>query len=296
MPPSTSCGDPRTSSSAGPSPRYRRAGSSPSGCTIGGALLLGIAAARGGLGRLPSGRQVAASVALGVLLLLVGNGGITIAEKNIDSYIAALLASSTPIVVALFDALLLRKRLASGRILGILFGFGGVALLLYNGRSVGSSLSPALLAGVAGVIGWGLATSLGHRVPVHGDNTVNSGIQMLFVGVVCLLGSIVFGPPPAAVFSSVSGASVFGVLYLGVIGSLAFSAYTYLVAAEPAERIVTYALVNPLIALLIGLGFGGESPTPLLGIGFPLILVGVAFMFYGERAMGWLRSRAAKRE
>ena len=83
---------------------------------IGGGLLLGVAAGRGGLRKLPSARNILSSIALGILLLLLGNGGITIAEQNVDSYIAALLASSTPLIVAVFDSLLLRKTLTVGRV------------------------------------------------------------------------------------------------------------------------------------------------------------------------------------
>ena len=259
--------------------------------TIGGALLLGVSAARGGLRRLPSARNIVSSVILGILLIMVGNGGITVAERNVDSYIAALLASSTPIVVAVFDGVLLRKRLSLARVLGVVIGFGGVAVLLYNGRSLGSSFNPAVLIGLAGVLSWGLATSLGHRFPVSGDNTVNSGIQMLFVGIASLVISLIVGPAPAVVVSSMSAASLLGVLYLGVFGSLAFSAYTWLVMVEPAERVVSYALVNPLIALVIGLGLAGEPATPLLHLGVPLALVGLAFMLYGERFFAWLGSR-----
>lgn len=263
--------------------------------TIGGALLLGVSAARGGLKRLPSLRNVVSSAVLGILLIMVGNGGITIAERNVDSYIAALLASSAPIVVAVFDGLLLRKRLTLARLLGVVIGFGGVAVLLYNGHSLGSSFNPSVLIGLLGVLSWGLATSLGHRFPVSGDNTVNSGIQMLFVGIVSLAISLAAGPSPAILVSSMSMASLVGVLYLGVVGSLAFSAYTYLVSVEPAERVVSYALVNPLIALVIGLGFAAESATPLLHFGVPLALVGLAFMLYGERFFAWLGSRTMRR-
>ena len=124
---------------------------------------------------------------------------------------------------------------------------------------------------------------------------MNSGIQMLFVGIVSLIGSLILGPAPGSVVSAMSAASLFGVLYLAVVGSAAFSAYTYLVAVEPAERVVSYALVNPLIALLIGLGFASESPTPLLHLGVPLALIGLVFMLYGERVFAWLRARAATR-
>jgi drug/metabolite transporter (DMT)-like permease len=263
--------------------------------SIGGALLLGFSAARGALRKMPAAKEILSAVALGSLLLLAGNGLITLAERTIDSYIASLLASSTPILVALFDALLLRKRLTLPRILGVAIGFAGVAVILYNGQSLLSSLTPAVLLGLVGVVSWALATSLGHRFPVSGDNTVNSGIQMLFVGVICLLGALIAGPTPAAMVGAVSRASLFGVLYLGVVGSLAFSAYTYLVAVEPAERVVSYALVNPLIALLIGLGLGGESATPGLAYGVPLALAGLGLMLYGEKLLSRLRGREPRK-
>jgi drug/metabolite transporter (DMT)-like permease len=259
--------------------------------TIGGMLLLGMAGARGGLRKLPDVKAILSSVALGMLLILGGNGLITLAERSVDSYIASLLASSTPILVALFDTMLLRKRLTLTRVLGVAIGFAGVAVLLYDGQSLAGTFSPAVLIGLCGVLSWGLATSLGHRFPVSGDSTVNSGIQMLFVGLGCLVAALIAGPSPARLVAGMSGASLFGVLYLGVIGSLAFTAYTYLVNAEPAERVVSYALVNPLIALLLGLGFGGETATPYLAYGVPLALVGLGFMLYGERIATWVRGR-----
>jgi drug/metabolite transporter (DMT)-like permease len=258
---------------------------------IGGGLLLGLSAARGGLKKRPSMRSILSAIVLGTLLLLAGNGGITIAEMKVDSYVAALLASSTPIFVALFDSLLLRKPLTLARVLGVVIGFGGVAVLLYNGHSVASSLNLFVLIGLGGVLCWGLATSLGHRFPVSGDNTVNSGIQMLFVGVVSLVICLVIGPSPGEVLKAASLLSVIGVLYLGVVGSAAFSAYTYLVAVEPAERLVSYALVNPIIALVLGLWLASETPTPYLAIGVPLALVGLAFMLYGGRFFAWLRTK-----
>ena len=258
---------------------------------IGGGLLLGVAAGRGGLRKLPSARNILSSVVLGVLLLLLGNGGITIAEQNVDSYIAALLASSTPLIVAVFDSLLLKKTLTVARVLGVVLGFAGVAVLLYNGHSLRTTLNASVLIGAGGVLGWGLGTSLGHRFPVSGDNMVNSGIQMLFVGIVSLLVCIVIGPAPGHVLAAASLVSAAGVLYLGVVGSAAFSAYTYLVAVEPAERLVSYALVNPIIALALGLWLAAETPTPFLAIGVPLALVGLAFMLYGERFFAWLRAK-----
>ncbi len=253
--------------------------------TIGGVLLLGFSIFRGTLRSLPPWRELAAAAVSGILLLLVGNGLITIAEREVDSYIAALLASSAPILVAVLDRLVIRKTLTPTRILGVVFGFAGVSLMLYNGGSLTASFSPAVLVCAAGVASWGLGTSLGHRFPVSKDNTVNSGIQMLLVGLVSLFGGLIFNAPARGFIAGISARSAIGVLYLGVVGSLAFSAYTYLISHEPAERIVSYALVNPLIALFLGLALDRETPTRFLFLGVPLILCGLAFTFYGERLM-----------
>ena len=168
-----------------------------------------------------------------------------------------------------------------------------MALLLYDGRSLASSLDAPVLLGLAGVLIWGFGTSLGHRFPVSGDNTVNSGVQMLVTGLVSLAITLLAGHRPAEVAAAMSPSSLFGVAYLAVVGSIAFSAFTYLVKHEPAERVVSYALVNPVIALVLGLAVGNESPKPLIAVAFPILLVGLGFMLYGERLAGWIRRRRA---
>ena len=263
--------------------------------TVGGGLLLAFAAATGRLRKLPTLPQIGSSLVLGFLLLLVGNGLISVAERTIDSYIAALLSASTPILVAVFDRFLLRKRLALIRVLGIAGGFAGVGLLLYNGQPMGSSLNTAILIDLAGVLSWSLATSLGHRFAVPGDSLVNSGVQMLFVGVVALAGSLAFGVAPAEVIAGASVMSLLSVLYLAVVGAAAYAAFTYLVTREPAARVVSYAVVNPLIALLLGLGLGAESSTRFLWAGVPLVLLALLLMLYGEKVAAWLKARSGSR-
>ncbi len=259
--------------------------------TIGGMLLLAFAAATGRLRRLPSLTEVAAAALMGALLLLVGNGLITVAELRVDSYIAALLASSTPITVALFDRVLLGRRLSLVRVLGVALGFGGVALLLYDGGSLAGSLQPPVLFGLAGAVSWSLATSLGHRFPVHGDSLVNSAMQMLFTGIASIAITLAAGHTAASVAAQISLSSLWGVAYLAIVGSIAFVAFVYLVSVEPAERVVSYALVNPVIAIFLGLLVGGETPTPFLAFGSPLIVLGLAFMLYGERLVAALPPR-----
>ncbi len=242
----------------------------------------------------PTFAQIGSSVLLATLLLLGGNGLISYAEKGIDSYLAALLISSTPLMVAVFDAVILKKRVTLFRIVGIIIGELGVVLLIYDGRSVSTSLSPELVLVILAVLLWSLATSLGHRFKVYPDNTVNAGIQMLFAGSVALIYSLFSGDLTVSSLYGFSTRSIAGLLYLATIGSLAFSAYTYLLNHEPAYRVVSYALVNPVIAVLLGFLAGNESAVPYLAEGFPLILVGLAVMLYGRMIFERIKGRRSK--
>jgi drug/metabolite transporter (DMT)-like permease len=258
---------------------------------LGSALLLGLALAGRRFVGWPTARQLFASLLVGALLLVGGAGLITIAEQNVDSYLAALIIASTPMVVAFFDRVLLGKRISAVNAVGIAIGIGGVSLLLYNGSSFAASLTPSVLLVIAGVGCWGLGTSLGHKLKGYPDPLVNSAVQMLLMGIVCTAGSALFYPPVGQILPKVTLASGLALLYLSTMGSLAFAAYTYLIANEPAIRVVSYSLVNPLIATLLGLVLGDESPVPLLAAGLPLVLLGVSLMLYGETVLRALRKR-----
>ncbi|MCD6121007.1 MAG: EamA family transporter [Spirochaetales bacterium] len=249
----------------------------------GGTFFLLFALIKRKLNPIPTLRQVAASILLGSLLLLGGNGFISFAERKVDSYFVALVLSTTPLIVALFDRILLSKRVTLIRMSGISTGVFGVGLLLYNGQSFRAVLKPEILMVLAAITSWSLGTSLGHRFRVYPDNFVNSGIQMSFAGLVCLIYAAVssnFFYYPENTFSI---RSLTALAYLAVIGSLAFSAYTYLLSHQPASKVVSYALINPIIAVLLGLLIGNETAAPYLFAAMPLILLGLAIMLYGEK-------------
>jgi drug/metabolite transporter (DMT)-like permease len=263
-------------------------------CLGGSILILGTAGLAGRLRSWPTLRQIGGSVLLGTLLMIGGTGLITIAEQKVDSYIAALIIAGTPMIVAFYDRVLLNKQISLVRLIGIGIGITGVAFLLYNGSSFAASLSPEIGMVLGGVASWGLGTTLGHRLKTYPDPLVNSGIQMLFVGIVCTIGSIIVYDPLPQIAPAVSLRSGLGLLYLAIVGSTAYGAYTYLIAHEPAIRVVSYSLVNPVIATLLGLLVGDETPVPFLAAGLPLVLVGVALMLYGETALQRWKEAAAR--
>lgn len=249
--------------------------------SLGGVLLLALGAALGRWRRAPSAAEWRTTLLLSVLLLLLGNGMVTWAEVKVDSYLAALLIASTPLAVAVFNRLLLKIGVAPSGLFGILLGLVGVALVLFDGRSLFTSLNGSTWLILAGVASWALGTSLGKSLPAYPDVVIAGGLQSLFGGLWGLLAYALLFRGPWPDFASVSIASWLGILYLIVPGSLAFVAYGYLIQHEPASRVVSYALVNPAIAVLLGLSMG-EKAMPFLWAGLPLILTGVFLMLYGE--------------
>ena len=260
--------------------------------TVGGLLLLvlglGSSKARQPLS-IPS---LLSAMLLGTLLLVGANGLVTIAEQQVDSYIVALVMAAVPLAVASFDRFLFRKTITWIRFVGIVVGFCGVAFLLYNGRSIRGSLTARILMIVAAMLLWSFGTSLAHRLTLPKDSRINSGIQMLFAGLVSILIALISGHTPASVFAGVTLRSALGLCYLAVVGSLAITAYAYLLMNEPSIRIVSYALINPGIAVFLGFLFGNESAAPYLVIGLPLILVGLATMLYGQSLLQIWKNRS----
>lgn len=250
--------------------------------TVGGVLLLALGFGSRKARKPLSIPSLLSAMLLGTLLLVGANGLVTVAEQQVDSYIVALVMAAVPLAVASFDRFLFRKVITWTRFVGIMVGFCGVAFLLYNGQSLRGSLTPQTLMILAAMLLWSFGTSLAHRLPLPKDSRINSGIQMLFAGLVSILIALISGHTPATVFAGVTLRSALGLSYLAVVGSLAITAYAYLLVNEPSIRIVSHALVNPGIAVLLGFLFGNESAAPYLGIGLPLILIGLATMLYGQ--------------
>lgn len=249
---------------------------------LSGALILGlISLSRGALRRLPTLRQAAGSALIGLFLLLLGNGFMTLAEKTIPSYMASLIVVCGPFFIAAFNLALYKVRVSAIRMSGVVVGIGGIALLLYDGASLTASFHPAVLLALAGCLFWSFGTSVARALPKAPDVFVSTAIQMLVTGLVALSFAAVSLPDLGAAFLGGSVWSWFSVGYLAVMGTLALVAYNTLLVMEPSFRVSSYVFVNPLIAVAVGLA-AGEKATPYLPLGVPLVLTGLVLMLYGD--------------
>ncbi|MBU0928110.1 MAG: EamA family transporter [Spirochaetes bacterium] len=258
---------------------------------FGAALLAVVARLRGGLRSLPGLKEIAGAGVLGILLLLLGNGLVTLAERTIPSWTASVVIACMPIYVAFFNLLLYRAKVSGIRLAGALAGVAGVGLLLYQGAGRGGSLGPGLALAVAGALSWAFGSSLAKSMPKPKDVLVSTSIQMLVGGGVALALGAGSGVDIASALGGASAWSLFSLGYLAVMGALALVAYNHLLAVEPSFRVSSYSLVNPLIAVALGMA-AGEKASPFFALGSPLVLAGLVTILYGDAIRDKLRRKA----
>jgi drug/metabolite transporter (DMT)-like permease len=214
----------------------------------------------------------------GLLLWGGGNGLVTWAEQRAHSGYAALLVGAAPIWAVLIESVLDRKvptPLLAG---SLLVGFAGIALLsapvLASGvRADLLSLLALLLAGVS----WASGTVFQARHPVSLGPRVSSAYQQLMAGLgyVLLLLLVLREPRPNPVPQAWLAWG-----YLVVFGSVfAFTAYVQALRLLPINIAMTYAYVNPVIAVALGWVILGEPITGWTLGGTALVLLGVAGVF-----------------
>jgi drug/metabolite transporter (DMT)-like permease len=243
---------------------------------LGGGLLLLWARLGGKRVRLTR-RELLVVAVSGLLLWFGGNGLVVWAEQRAASGYAALIIASTPIWVAMIEALIDRRSPTLLLVGSLLIGFAGIGVLTAPvlGRSVEGDVS-SVLALLMAALSWGAGSVFQSRRQVDLPHRVNSGYQQVFGGVGFLLAALVFGEPLPTPTSQAWIAWV----YLVIIGSVfAFTAYVQALRLLPTSVVMTYAYVNPVIAVILGWLILKEPITIWTTCGAALVLLSVAGVF-----------------
>lgn len=220
-------------------------------------------------------REALGALGVGALLLLGGNGLVTLAEeRDVPSGLTALLVAAVPLWVVLLRSAS-GDRPAARTLLGVALGFAGVAVLLLPGaRPAGVALLPALLV-VASSILWSIGSFTATRIALPADALLTTTLQMVGGTVALGLAGAVRGERFDV--DAVSGQSVVALAYLVVFGSLvAFTAYSWLLGVAPVSQVATYAYVNPVVAVLLGVLVAGEAVETVTLVGGAITVLAVA--------------------
>jgi drug/metabolite transporter (DMT)-like permease len=225
---------------------------------------------------------------VGVLLLTVSNGCLTLGIQYIPTGMAALLGGMLPVFLLTLNWVSFgRQRPTNLALAGLLVGLIGIFFLIKPDKLQGTGGVHANVLGsslvIFGNFSWAIGTLLAPRVSLP-SGTISSGIQMIVGGFVLLAISLVMEPvtpwsilvaPPKAIWS---------MCYLVIFGSIVgFSSYAWLARNAPPQLVSTYAFVNPVVAMLLGTFFAGEVFSSQSLIGAMIALAGVVLITLGRK-------------
>jgi drug/metabolite transporter (DMT)-like permease len=229
------------------------------------------------------------SLIIGACLLLGGNGGVTISEKFIDSGLAALIVAIVPIYIVLLGwATGMAPRPTPIMWMGLAGGFLGVGILFGPGLHFHSvaGRNPAIGISILLVTSfiWS-AGSLYSRAAKHAASPfLTAAQQMICGGMLLLVAGVATGELSRFHPSAVSMLSVGSFVYLVIIGAVVgYTAYIWLLRHCDPAKVATYAYVNPIVAVLLGTFFAGETVTVRMLVAAALIIGSVALIITAQQ-------------
>ena len=253
------------------------------------AVLLGVyLLARNGASTFKIPRQEILSASfLGVMTLAFGIGTVAIAEEHIPTGVTSLIIAALPLWIALFRTIA-REKITKLTWIGTIIGFLGVVVLLQPGsiepinNATSKEVTFYMFIVLFGNLAFAFGTYISPRFQLPKNLLLFTTIEMAAAGFSMLLAASIRGEN----FSRLSEATIsswFWFAYLVLVGSiLAYSAYLWLVVNAPVSLIATYAYVNPVIAIILGIIFLDEVITNNYALGGLIILLGVLTVVTSE--------------
>jgi drug/metabolite transporter (DMT)-like permease len=216
-------------------------------------------------------------LANGVLTFAIPYGILYWAEQVVPSGLAAVLYATYPLMIAVIAHVLLpEERLTWKKVVGVLIGFVGVAVIFsedfraLGGSQVLSAAAILLVSPFLAALGSALVKRWGQGVHPLSITAMPMLITAVVTGAAALMlergREVTFGTAP-----------VLALLYLAIMGSaVTFTLYFWLLKHQTATAmgLITYAI--PVIAVTVGTLFFDEPFTLRIVIGAALVLVGVA--------------------
>lgn len=243
---------------------------------IAATVLCGFARWRGAVW--PTWRQTRNASLIGLMLLIGGVGLVTLAEdQGLNSGVAATIIAVQPMLASVWGGFFGRW---PHRVewIGMTIGLLGVVVLGLSGSLDGTRLGFGLV--LIACVNWSVGSMISRQIemPAGAMATV---VEMAAAACGFIVLALVSGEGLAAP----TWRSGIAALYLAILGSvIAFSCYVYLLANVRPSLALSYAYVNPIIAVVLGALLYDEVVSVNLLVALPLVVLGVAIVTRAQAA------------
>jgi drug/metabolite transporter (DMT)-like permease len=263
-----------------------------------GGLLVAFSLARGAAK--PTLRQWRSAAIVGGLLLVGGNGLATVVSQWLPSGLVALLLAMLPAWMAVLGPLYgkgdrVRPMVWAGIALGLL----GV-LLLVEGKPESLTrtgghgpFALGIALAICSCFLWANGSLASRRLPQAPEPLLSAGMQLLAGGVLLAVVSAARGEWARVNPGMLSDVrATIAVVYLSLFGTLlGYSVYIWLLHRTAPALVATYAYVNPVVAVVLGVWLNGEIMTPRMVLAAGVIILAVVVIVtFGQRNGGRAKS------
>ncbi len=228
-------------------------------------------------------KELTSAVFLGVLMLGTGLGTMAFAQKVVPVGVASLIVAAMPIWTALFRTLD-NDRPKISSLMGIVGGLVGIGVIMLPGHTIarpdsgGQSVTLWMFIILFGNLCWSLGSFLAPHMETPSNPLVLSTFEMAGAGVALFIAGMIH-QESIADFLDASARSWGGWLYLVTVGSLiGYTVYTWLLENAPITLVSTYAYVNPIVAVALGIVIFNETLTANILVGGFMVIVSVAIV------------------
>lgn len=228
------------------------------------------------------------------VLLIGANALVCVVEKDLPSGLVAVFVGTMPMWILLISWLFFNgARPTAMKLSGALIACLGIAIIAWDSSSL--NLATASWVGFTlltiSCLLWTIGTLVQRTIPIQSPLKF-SAVQMLAGSAAALVPSLAIEQPWHHDWGTVSPTSLWALAYLIVFGSLiAFTAYSWLTRNVQPHIVSTYAVVNPVIAVLLGSVFYQEPMTPGFLMATLVIVFGlVLLMFRRQTQTGYAKA------
>lgn len=236
-----------------------------------------------------SRREAFRLASIGLLLLVGGNGTLAWAEQYVPTGFAALIIAVTPIWFLVLETFVFRgDRISRRGAIGLIMGVLGIAILVWPKIAHRETLGTMHLLGAISLLfssfSWAVGSVLSRQWQMKVDPLVATGWEMVFASLGHSTLALLTGQYHRASFNH---RGVMAVLYLVVFGSwIGYTAYVWLLKHVPTPKVATYAYVNPIVAVILGLIVLHERVDHFMLAGTVVIVAAVALVTTAKVQIG----------
>ena len=228
-------------------------------------------------GRLSGIRELGHYVVLAFFIMFMNNVCQAVGQQTVPSGVTALLYGTVPLFMILGDWLILKgPRPDRGQTFALVGASLGMAILTLGGSSEMRGDAFGIFVILLGVLCFVAGSLYARRFLSSPGLSLYGGlaVNMLFGGLMSLAASGLMGERYD--FSEMTFSSLTGMIFLTVFTSvIGYFCYYWLLVRTRTLVAVSFAYIDPVIAVVLGALFGGESLSTAIVFSCVLIVVSV---------------------